>query len=129
MRGYIEFSMLETEYIHAKQNKVGLLGGTFNPIHNGHISMAYIVLYEFLLGKVVFLPSGNPPHKKDEYVAPADVRFDMIRLATQDEPRFCISRAEIDRSGITYTVDTLSMLARSSKGHGVLLHYRCRHVV
>ena len=110
-----EFVRFETECIHSKQNKIGLLGGTFNPIHNGHISMAYIVLYEFLLGKIVFLPSCNPPHKKDELIAPQQLRVDMIRLAIEDEPRFCLSSAEIDRGGITYTVDTLEMLSRTNK--------------
>ena len=114
MRSRSEFSMLETDCIYTKQNKIGLLGGTFNPIHNGHISMAYIVLYEFLLGKVIFLPSGNPPHKTDEYIAPAEVRLDMIRLAIENEPRFDVSRTEINRGGMTYTVDTLSMLARTN---------------
>ena len=114
MRIGTEFSRLGIECLHTKRNKIGLLGGTFNPVHNGHISMAYITLYEFLLGKIVFLPSGNPPHKKDEYIAPASHRLDMLRLATENEPRFSVSSAEIDRGGITYTVDTLEVLMRTN---------------
>jgi nicotinate-nucleotide adenylyltransferase len=114
MRICTEFSHLGIECLHTKQNRIGLLGGTFNPVHNGHISMAYIVLYEFLLNKVVFLPSGNPPHKKNEYIAPAAHRLDMLHLATENEPRFCVSTAEIDRGGVTYTVDTLELLMRKN---------------
>jgi len=114
MRIGTEFSHLGIECLHTKRNKIGLLGGTFNPIHNGHISMAYIALYEFFLGKIVFLPSGHPPHKKDEYIAPPAFRLDMLRLATENEPRFDVSSAEIDRGGITYTVDTLEILLRTN---------------
>ena len=112
LRDLMEFSHLETECIISKHNRVGLLGGTFNPIHCGHISMAYIALYEFSLGEVIFLPSGTPPHKRNEYVAPASQRLDMIRLATEDEQRFSVSTIETSRSGYTYTVDTMEMLTR-----------------
>ncbi len=110
-----EFSNLETKCIVTKNNRVGLLGGTFNPIHCGHISMAYIALYEFSLGEVVFLPLGTPPHKSDERVAPASNRLDMIRLAIEEEVRFSVSTIETDRSGYTYTVDTMEMLNRIRK--------------
>lgn len=114
MRICTEFSHLGIECLHTKQNKIGLLGGTFNPVHNGHISMAYIALYEFLLGRIIFLPSGNPPHKKEENIAPATYRMDMLCLATEEEPRFCVSSAEVDRAGITYTIDTLELLMRKN---------------
>ena len=115
MREYTEFSQLEIESLQAKKNKIGLLGGTFNPIHNGHLHMAYIALYEFLLGNVVFLPLGVPPHKRDEYIAPAAMRLDMIHIAIKDEPRFSVSTMEIDRDGFTYTIDTLETLTRCNK--------------
>jgi nicotinate-nucleotide adenylyltransferase len=114
-RDYYEFSSLESEYIAAKQNRVGLLGGTFNPVHCGHISMANIALYEFSLGEVIFLPLGMPPHKRDAYIAPAEQRLDMIRLAIADESRFSLSTIETGRSGYTYTVDTLELLARTRR--------------
>lgn len=112
---HTEFSSLGTEILQPKQKRVGLLGGTFNPVHNGHIDMAYIALYEFLLGEVVFLPLGQPPHKRDEYVAPAHHRLEMLRLATASERRFSVSTAETGRKGLTYTVDTLELLARAGR--------------
>ncbi len=108
-----EFSYIDTLCLQPKANRVGLLGGTFNPVHNGHISMAYIALYEFLLGEVVFIPLGLPPHKRDEYIASAEHRLNMLKLATQDESRFSIDTIELDRTGYTYTVDTLEALRRA----------------
>lgn len=115
LRDLSEFSCLETECMATRHNRVGLLGGTFNPIHCGHISMAYIALYEFSLGEVVFIPLGQPPHKRDEYIAPAFHRMEMIRLAISDEKRFSVSPIEIERSGYTYTVDTMESLTKSRK--------------
>lgn len=108
-----EFSYLDTLSLQPKQNRVGLLGGTFNPVHNGHVSMAYIALYEFLLGEVVFVPLGLPPHKKDELIASSDHRLNMLRLATQNENRFTIDTLELERTGFTYTVDTLEALRKA----------------
>ncbi len=72
--------------------------------------MAYIALYEFALGEVVFIPLGLPPHKRNEAIAPAEHRLSMLRLATQGEPRFSVDTIELNRSGFTYTVDTLEAL-------------------
>lgn len=110
-----EFSGFETEGALLKQNKVGILGGTFNPIHNGHLAIANIAIYEFLLGEVVFLPLGLPPHKRNEYIAPPEHRLEMIRLATEQEKRFSVNTLEIYREGLTYTVDTLEILSRENK--------------
>ncbi len=115
LRDLTEFSNLETKSIGSKQNRVGLLGGTFNPIHCGHISMAYIALYEFALGEIMFMPLGAPPHKRGELIAPASQRLDMVRLAIADEKRFSLSTIETGRTGYTYTVDTMEMLTRSRK--------------
>ena len=112
MREYPEFSSLETEYLQQKPKRIGLLGGTFNPVHNGHLQMAYIALYEFLLGEIIFLPLHLPPHKTDEYVAPALQRLEMLHIAIADERRFSISTIETERKGVTYTVDTLELLSR-----------------
>ncbi len=115
MQNCTEFSRLEIEYVRMKQKRIGILGGSFNPIHNGHIKMAYIALYEFLLGEVVFLPLGTAPHKRDEFMASVHHRLEMIRLAIADEKRFCLSTLETERKGYTYTVDTLELLSRSKK--------------
>jgi nicotinate-nucleotide adenylyltransferase len=115
LRDYYEFSSLESRCIASRQNRVGLLGGTFNPVHNGHISMAAIALYEFLLGEVIFLPLGMPPHKRGECIASAQQRLEMVRLAIAAENRFSVSTIETNRNGYTYTVDTLEMLSRARK--------------
>lgn len=99
-----------------KANKIGLLGGTFNPVHNGHIRMAQIAFEEFMLGKVLFLPSGQPPHKQGEFIAPAYMRTDMLKLAIYDYPSFFVSNVEIERKGTTYTVDTLEYLTLENPG-------------
>ncbi len=106
-----EFSRIDTEFL--KQNRIGLLGGTFNPVHSGHLKMASIALYEFGLGEVVFLPLGDPPHKRQEFLASAEHRLEMIRLAIAGETRFTLSTAETSRKGLTYTVDTLEILTRA----------------
>lgn len=111
MNRLYEFSRIDAEYL--KQNRLGLLGGTFNPVHDGHLKMAYIALYEFGLGSVVFLPLGNPPHKRNEFLASTEHRLEMIRIAIADEKRFSLSTAETDREGYTYTVDTLETLSRT----------------
>ncbi len=113
MRDLTEFSQLETEYLRMKPNRIGILGGTFNPIHSGHLKMAYIALYEFGLGEIVFLPLGTPPHKRDDFVASAHHRLEMIKIAIADEKRFSLSTLETDRKGYTYTVDTLELLSCS----------------
>lgn len=117
MSFYTEYSMIGTENILLKQNRVGILGGTFNPIHSGHISMAKIALYEFSLGEVMFLPSGVPPHKRDEYIASPEARSEMIKLAIEEEKRFTLNLMEIYRSGYTYTVDTMEILTRDNKNN------------
>ncbi len=110
-----EYACLETDFLSSKQNRVGLLGGTFNPVHCGHISMASISLYEYSLGEVIFLPLGLPPHKQDTHIASAAQRLEMIRLAIAQEPRFSISTIETSRSGLTYTVDTMELLTQARK--------------
>ena len=94
----------------AGRRKIGILGGTFNPVHIGHLDMAKRAMAEFTLQEIVFLPVGKPPHKQGAAVASAESRYEMLRLATEDEPGFSVSRLEIDRAGFTYTVDTLREL-------------------
>jgi nicotinate-nucleotide adenylyltransferase len=87
--------------------RVGIMGGTFDPIHNGHLVAASEVADRFGLDEVVFVPTGQPWQKADEKVVPAEDRYLMTVIATASNPRFTVSRADIDRKGPTYTIDTL----------------------
>ena len=90
--------------------RLGIMGGAFDPIHIAHLVTAQEALVQFRLDEVVFMPSGHPPHKKRR-LAPAEFRYDMTAVATASNPRFSVSRLEIDRPGVGYTVDTLQCLA------------------
>lgn len=86
--------------------KIAIMGGTFNPIHYGHLVAGEYVREKFDIDKVVFIPTGNPPHK-DSNIAHTEHRYIMTLLATSENPNFLVSPIEIDRQGITYTIDTL----------------------
>ena len=92
-----------------KPERIGLMGGSFNPIHLMHVAAARMAMEEAALDRVLFLPTGNPPHKR-EGLAPAKQRLDMVRLALAQETGFFPSDIEMNRSGTVYTVDTLLML-------------------
>lgn len=87
--------------------KIGIMGGTFNPIHKGHIAIAKSAYEEYDLDRVLFLPSKNPPHKKGHTIASDKARMDMVSLAIEPYPFFSLSTAEMERSGYSYTADTL----------------------
>jgi nicotinate-nucleotide adenylyltransferase len=87
--------------------RVGIMGGTFDPIHHGHLVAASEVADRFGLDEVVFVPTGEPWQKSDTVVSPAEDRYLMTVIATASNPRFMVSRVDIDRGGPTYTVDTL----------------------
>jgi nicotinate-nucleotide adenylyltransferase len=87
------------------QRRIGIMGGTFDPIHHGHLVAASEVQARFDLDEVVFVPTGQPYEKGR--VTPAEDRYLMTVIATASNPRFHVSRADIDRDGPTYTVDTL----------------------
>lgn len=93
------------------KERVGIMGGSFNPIHDRHLEMALHAKREWKLDKVLFLPAGNPPHKHDG-LEDAEHRFEMTRLAVQGMAGCTASRMEIDREGVTYTVDTLTKLQK-----------------
>lgn len=99
-----------------KMNRFGIMGGTFDPIHYGHLVAAETARIEFSLDKVLFIPTGNPPHKQEHKVTPAELRFEMVRQAINDNVDFAISRVEIDRDGPSYTIDTLKLLHREYPG-------------
>ncbi len=92
--------------------RLGVMGGTFDPIHHGHLVAASEVAAEHDLDEVVFVPTGQPWQKSDREVAPAEHRYLMTVIATAANPRFTVSRVDIDRAGPTYTIDTLRDLHR-----------------
>ncbi|MFH2219755.1 MAG: nicotinate-nucleotide adenylyltransferase [Pseudomonadota bacterium] len=87
--------------------KIGLFGGTFNPIHLGHIGAALEVKKVFALEKIYLIPSALPPHKEPRGVSDARDRMEMARLAVLNHPDFCVSDVELNRSGPSYTIDTV----------------------
>lgn len=90
--------------------KVGIMGGTFNPIHNAHLILAEQAYHQFDLEKVLFMPTKNPPHKKKQELASDEHRKNMIHEAIKENPHFELSTLEMEREGITYTAETLRIL-------------------
>jgi nicotinate-nucleotide adenylyltransferase len=90
------------------------MGGTFDPVHHGHLVTAEEALWQFHLDEVVFIPTGQPWMKSDRDVTPPEHRYLMTVIATASNPRFSVSRIEVDRDGPTYTVETLGELRRQS---------------
>ncbi|ADL12120.1 nicotinate-nucleotide adenylyltransferase [Acetohalobium arabaticum] len=88
-------------------DRLGIMGGTFDPIHNGHLVTAEAAAYQYELDKVVFVPSANPPHKTEQKITDAEDRYIMTILATMNNSKFGVSRLEIDRGGLSYTIDTV----------------------
>lgn len=101
--------------------RVAIFGGSFNPIHYGHLLLADEMVEVLALDRVLFVPAGQPPHKPARAVAPAADRHAMVRLATAGHPRFAVSDLELRRSGPSFTVDTLEALAVSSDQHFLLI--------
>lgn len=89
----------------------GIFGGTFDPIHVAHLAVAEAALDDLGLASVTFIPAGEPPHKRDRTISPAEHRFAMVQAAVAGNPGFRVSRIEMDRDGPSYTVDTLAALA------------------
>jgi nicotinate-nucleotide adenylyltransferase len=92
--------------------RIGVMGGTFDPIHHGHLVAASEVAAKFSLDEVIFVPTGAPWQKAEREVSPAEDRYLMTVIATASNPRFSVSRLEIDRTGPTYTTDTLLELRK-----------------
>jgi nicotinate-nucleotide adenylyltransferase len=87
--------------------RLGVMGGTFDPVHHGHLVAASEVATRFHLDEVVFVPTGQPWQKSHQRVSPAEDRYLMTVIATASNPQFSVSRIDIDRPGRTYTIDTL----------------------
>ncbi|MFI3230791.1 MAG: nicotinate-nucleotide adenylyltransferase [bacterium] len=108
-----------------KKLKIGIMGGTFNPIHNTHIDIAEKAMEMYKLDKVLFITTGQPPHKEDIYVEEAKHRHKMVKLAISDNKKFKASKMEIKRKKTTYTIDTLKELHEiyKSKNKEVKLYF------
>lgn len=98
-------------------SRVGILGGTFNPIHNGHLLLAENAFDTFKLNKVLFMPTGDPPHKDNKIIVSKERRLRMIELAIEDNHHFDVSTIEMDRLGTTYTIDTLNYLKEQNPNY------------
>jgi len=93
-----------------KRVKIGLMGGSFDPIHNGHLVLAEQVRTRFQMDKIIFIPSGRPPHKTT--VVSKAHRYEMTKLAIEDNPYFEISTIELDQENRTYTIDTVKKIKK-----------------
>ncbi len=99
-----------------KGARIGIMGGTFDPVHNGHIAIARSAAEQLELSRVLFIPAGNPHFKQDQEVTLASKRADMVALAIADDSLFALDLCEVERGGITYTADTLEELTQSYEG-------------
>jgi nicotinate-nucleotide adenylyltransferase len=104
----------------ADSGRLGVLGGTFDPIHNGHLAIAAKAREQLNLDGVLFLPAGQP-WRKDREITAAEHRLAMVRLAIKDEPAYELSTVEVERAGPSYTVETLEELARLYPNHDLAL--------
>lgn len=87
--------------------RIGIMGGTFNPIHNAHLLLGELAKEEYKIDRLLFMPGGNPPHKRDKQIVSAEHRMNMCRLAIEDNPDFTLCDYEIKKDGYSYTVETL----------------------
>ena len=106
----------------ARAPRLGIMGGTFDPIHHGHLVAASEVGHFFALDEVVFVPTGQPWQKEGRKVSPSEDRYLMTVIATASNPRFSVSRVDIERPGPTYTIDTLRDL-RTLRGERVEFYF------
>ncbi len=107
--------------------KIGIMGGTFDPIHVGHLILGESAYDQFGLDKVLFMPAGNPPHKQNRAGrATNEERYEMVQLAIASNPHFGISDLEMTEDGYTYTYRTLEKLKSQNpdSGYGVLFYHR-----
>jgi nicotinate-nucleotide adenylyltransferase len=111
----VSFGRVETLKYHklsATMRRVGVFGGTFDPVHYGHLVVAEEVYATLHLTEMIFVPAGQPPHKTGEVITAAEHRLAMLELAIASNPHFTISRVDLDRPGPSYTVDTLRLLRK-----------------
>ncbi len=96
----------------SERERLGIFGGTFDPIHLGHLLIAEELKFKLNLDRVLFLPSNQPPHKTGQKVSPNEDRMDMLRAALKGNPHFSISTVDLDRPGLSFTSDSLAILAK-----------------
>ena len=101
--------------------KIAFFGGTFDPVHNGHLALAKLVLEHRFAGRILFVPAPNPPHKTDRTITPFEIRYEMLALALKGEGGFALSDIERQRSGRSYTIDTLNQLSKLYEYDDILL--------
>lgn len=101
--------------------RIGVFGGSFDPVHQGHLIVAECCREQARLDRVLFIPAATQPHKQDRQLAAPHQRVDMLRLATGGHDAFDVSTIEIDRGGVSYTVDTLAALAAAHPGDTLCL--------
>ncbi len=94
------------------KRRIGLFGGTFNPIHNGHLHIANTVSKKLSLTQVLFIPTGHPPHKDPRRILASEDRLKMLSLALSGNPSFVVCDEEVRRSGVSYTIDTIRILKK-----------------
>ena len=104
------------------QGKIGIMGGTFDPIHVGHLITAEVVRADFGLDEILFIPAGIPPHKESQKLAKATDRLAMTEIAVAGNPHFRVTDIELKRQGKSYTIDTIEELQRQL-GYGVKLYF------
>jgi nicotinate-nucleotide adenylyltransferase len=90
--------------------KKGIIGGTFDPIHNGHLYIAHEALHMLALDSILFMPAGNPPLKTERKKTDASIRYELVKMAIRNEKRFALSSYEIEQKGISYTYKTMEYL-------------------
>jgi nicotinate-nucleotide adenylyltransferase len=113
---HVPCSMLVVRGVYWNPMRIGLFGGTFDPIHWGHLRSAEEVREAFALDRILFIPTSKPPHKRGQTTTPAHDRLAMVRLAVANNSHFQVSTVEIRRAGISYSIDTLRYFVARSKG-------------
>lgn len=91
----------------SSSSRVGIFGGTFDPIHKAHLEVARQAVIQMDLDKIILVPSKHPPHKNEKGITRAEIRYEMVKLAVEDKRNMEVSSVEIERTGPSYTVDTL----------------------
>lgn len=105
--------------------RIGVLGGTFDPIHNGHLAAADDVAWRLSLDTILFVPNRRPPHKQDQHISEPRHRAAMVELAIAGNPRFAASDVELRREGLSYTIDTLRELQARWPGTDLVFLVGC----
>src|SRR3989454_2168612 len=121
----VPFGRVETLKYHklsANMRRVGVLGGTFDQVHYGHLVVAEEVYTTLQLTEMIFVPAGQPPHKTNVEITAAEQRLEMLELAIASNPHFIISRIDLDRPGPSYTVDMLQLL-RKQWGENTAIYF------